>query len=111
MLEIATREKLSVKEVETVFLRRQAIALGFQCDHSIIGYAKGNGKPYCKGCWTRLEQKKPPSYIGRKMVAPGRFVILKTFLDRPKLKCKPKPESELEPQPEPRNVKPIIYEE
>lgn len=45
------------------------------------------------------------------MVAPGKFVILKTFLDRPKLKPKPKPEFEPELEAEPQNVRPIIYEE
>ena len=78
---IAFQYKLSVKEVETIFLRKQAEALGFSCDHSKIGFARSDKKPYCKGCWTRLEQVKPPIYSGRVLKVPGKFRTLKTFLD------------------------------
>jgi hypothetical protein len=79
--EIAFKHKLSVKEVETAFLRKQAEALRFKCDHLEVGFAQKTGKPYCKGCWTRLEQIKPPTYQGKKIVVPGQFKPLKTVLD------------------------------
>lgn len=80
--EIAYKHKLSVKEVETVFLRTQAQTLGFKCDHSKVGFAKSDKKPYCKGCWTRLEQIKAPIYSDSKLKVPGQFKPLKTFLDQ-----------------------------
>jgi hypothetical protein len=79
--ELAFKNKLSVKEVETVFLRKQAEALGFECYHLKVGFAKSDGKPYCKGCWARLEQVKPPIYRGKEVIVAGQFRPLKTFLD------------------------------
>jgi hypothetical protein len=79
--EIACKYKQSTKEIETLFLRKQAESLGFVCDHLEVGYAQKTGKPYCKGCWTRLEQIKPPTYQGKKMVVPGQFKPQKTVLD------------------------------
>jgi hypothetical protein len=80
LYDIAAKHKLAVKEVETVFLRTMAEELGFVCDHLSVGFAKSDGKPYCKGCWTRMEQTKPPVYIGRQIKVPGQFRPLKTFL-------------------------------
>jgi hypothetical protein len=80
--EIAYKHKLSIKEVETVFLRKQSEALGFSCSHSIVGFSKSDKKPYCKGCWTRLEQIKAPVYSGNKVKVLGQFRPLKTFLDQ-----------------------------
>ena len=79
---IAFQHQLSVKEVETIFLRKQAETVGFSCRHSKVGFAKSDKKPYCKGCWVRLEQIKPPVYSGSVVKVPGQFRPLKTFLDR-----------------------------
>jgi hypothetical protein len=87
LLDIASKHQLSIKEVETVFLRRQARDLGFECFHQNVGFAKkSDGKPFCKACWTRLEQIRPEKIAidpnGKKrIVSPGKYKPLKTFLD------------------------------
>jgi hypothetical protein len=82
LFDIAFKYKLSIKEVETVFLRRQARELSFECFHENVKSAKTDGKPFCKDCWTRLEQSKPP-VIGpdKRIKIPGKYRPLKTFLD------------------------------
>ena len=80
--EIAARHELAVREVETIFLRKQAESMGFTCKHSNVGYAKKDKKPYCKDCWTRLEQISAPTYNGNgKLVKAASFKTIKTFLD------------------------------
>lgn len=87
MFNIASKHDLATKEVETTFLRRQCQELGFECFHENIGFAKKTGLPYCKDCWTRLEQTKPPTYdLGSTkkkplVKEPGKYRPLKTFLD------------------------------
>lgn len=81
LLELASENRLAIKEVETVFLRRQAEMLGFKCDHQNIGYSKKTKNPYCKDCWTRLKQIKPPVMVRSKAVQPGEFKALETFLE------------------------------
>jgi peptide subunit release factor 1 (eRF1) len=79
--EMAARHELAVKEVETIFLRKQAESMGFTCKHSHVGYAKKDKKPYCKDCWVRLEQISAATYNQTKMVKPGMFKAIKTFVD------------------------------
>jgi hypothetical protein len=88
--DIAFKHHLAIKEVETVFIRRQARELGFECFHQDVGFAKTDGKPFCKGCWTRLEQTKPPTVTAvpgqgmkkeKRIISPGKYRPLKTFLD------------------------------
>ena len=85
LLDIAFKHGLSIKEVETVFIRRQTRELGFECFHQNVGFAKSDGNPYCKGCWTRLEQTRPPTIavegMKKRIISPAKYRPLKTFLD------------------------------
>jgi hypothetical protein len=81
--EVALKHGLSVKEVETVLLRKMCEELiGFKCDHRIIGTSKKTGLPFCKECWTRMEMVKQPVYDYRlKVKSEGTYKPLPTFLD------------------------------
>jgi len=80
--DIALEYGLSVKEVETVFLRKMCQEFGFKCDHRIIGTSKKTGLPFCKECWTRMEMVKQPVYDYKlKIKSPGEYRPLPTFLD------------------------------
>jgi len=83
LVKTAEEYKLSVKEVERIFLNKVAIDLGFQCNHERIGFAKSDKKPYCKECWTRLKiEKREPYRIGTNLIKEGiRYVEKETFLD------------------------------
>lgn len=83
LVKVAEENKLSMKEVERIFLTKVATDLGFFCEHFRIGYAKEDPdhKPYCKDCWTRMKTVKPPTYRGKKLITPGQFSSLETFLD------------------------------
>jgi hypothetical protein len=82
---LAEEHKLSVKEVERIFLNRVASDLGFTCDHERIGLAKNDSehKPYCKDCWTRMKTVKKPTFdfITKKKTKEGEYSALDTFLD------------------------------
>jgi len=84
LVKVAEEHKLSVKEIQRIFLNKVAADLGFSCDHFRVGLAKEDPdhKPYCKDCWTRLETLKPPTVNGRKVVRRGEYWPLETFLDR-----------------------------
>jgi peptide subunit release factor 1 (eRF1) len=88
LFKIARENVLSVKEVETILLRQQIRQLGFNCDHMTVVYPKkkgrkDGGKPFCKECWTRMEEVKPPAYDYRQnLVREGKYRPLETFLDR-----------------------------
>jgi len=83
LVKVAGQYDLSVKEVQRIFLNKVASDLGFNCDHLRVGHAKEDPehKPYCKDCWTRLRTIKPATVKGRKIVKPGEYWPLKTFLD------------------------------
>jgi hypothetical protein len=85
LVKIAEENKLSIKEVERIFLTKVAKDLGFACDHERIGRAKKDPdhKPYCKDCWARLRmEKREPYRVGNKLVKePIRHVEKMTFLD------------------------------
>jgi hypothetical protein len=88
LFKIAREEGLAVKEVQTVLLREQIGQLGFTCEHISVVYPKkkgkkDGGKPFCKECWTRMEEVKPPTYdYQQKLVREGEYRPLETFLDR-----------------------------
>jgi hypothetical protein len=83
LLDLANKNgPLAIKEVETIFLRRQAEALGFKCDHLRIGFAKKTNQPFCKDCWTRMKTVKAATFQGRKIIKEGEYWPLETFLDR-----------------------------
>lgn len=84
LVKTAEEQDLSVKEVQRIFLNKVAIDLGFRCDHLKIGFAKEDPdhKPYCKECWNRMKTVKSPIYRGRKVIEPGEYWPLETFLDR-----------------------------
>ncbi len=79
---LAFENKLSVKEVETILLRREIENLGFVCDHSNVNYSKTTHEPYCFDCWTRLVTIKPPTYFKGKIVKSGEYWPIETFLDK-----------------------------
>ena len=83
LVKVAEEHRLSVKEVQRIFLNKVAADLGFSCDHLRVGLAKEDPdhKPYCKDCWTRLETVKSPVVNGRKVVRKGEYWPLETFLD------------------------------
>ena len=68
LVQTAHDNGLSIKEVQTMFIRKVAHDLGFVCDHSKVGMAKTTGEPFCQGCWTRLNTAKPPTYFKGKLV-------------------------------------------
>ena len=88
---IARENGLAVKEVQTILLREQIGLLGFTCDHICVVYPRNKGKnqggkPFCKECWTRMEEIKPATYnYQQELVREGEYRPLETFLDR---KCK-----------------------
>ena len=85
---LARDNELSVKEVQVMLLREQIGLLGFTCDHTKIGYPKNKSqkqrvKPFCKQCWTRMEEIKPAIYdYQQKLVKEGEYGPIETFLDR-----------------------------
>ena len=83
LLELANKNgNLAIKEVETLFLRRQAEALGFKCDHERMGFSKKTNEPFCKDCWTRMMIIKRPIFQGKKTVEDGEYWPVETFLDQ-----------------------------
>jgi hypothetical protein len=85
LVKIAQDNKLSVKEVERIFVNKVAADLGFICDHERIGLAKKDPehKPFCKDCWARMKTVKQPTfdYITKKKTKEGEYFPLETFLD------------------------------
>ena len=88
LFNLARDNGLAVKEVETILLRQQIEQLGFTCDHTIVVYPKkkrrkDGGKPFCKECWTRMEEVRPPTYdYKQNLVREGEYKTLETFVDR-----------------------------
>ena len=82
LVQTAHDNGLSIKEVQTMFIRKVAQELGFVCDHSKVGMAKLTGEPFCQGCWTRLRTVKPPTFFKTKLVKPGEYWPVETFLDK-----------------------------
>jgi len=85
LVKIAEENKLSIKEVQRIFLYKVAIDLGFNCDHQMrVGFAKEDPdhKPFCKDCWARLKTLRPRVVNGKRIVKEGEYWPLETFLDR-----------------------------
>jgi len=88
LFKLARDNGLAVKEVQTILLREQIRLLGFTCDHISVVYPKKKGrkeggKPFCKECWTRMEEIKPATYNYQQgLVRVGEYRPLETFLDR-----------------------------
>jgi hypothetical protein len=88
LFKIARENVLAVKEIQTILLRKQIGELGFACDHVNVVYPKkkgrqDGGKPFCKECWTRMEEVKPPTYdYQQRLVREGEYKSLETFMDR-----------------------------
>lgn len=80
---MAFENHLSIKEVEITLLRKEMEHLGFTCDHANVKNAEKTGEPFCKDCWTRLEQIKAPIIDFRGSVTKsGEYRPLETFLDK-----------------------------
>jgi hypothetical protein len=67
-----------------VLVRKALEPFGFKCEHNRVGMSKVTGLPFCKECYARLEQTKPPRYQGKKLVEAATYKLLPTFLDIPK---------------------------
>lgn len=79
--DLAFRNNLSIKEVETVLLREQIQSLGFTCHHTNVGFSKKTNEPFCKDCWTKMKMVKPPTYnFSGKIINPPICEPLTTFL-------------------------------
>lgn len=84
MIGIADKHGLSVKEVETVLIRKGITELGFVCRHPserVKKAKKDKTKVYCGICWTRLEQTEAGVYNGRKLIKSAKYRTLPTFLE------------------------------
>lgn len=85
LVKIADENRLSVKEVERIFLNYVCHLLGMTCNHERIGKARNDPehKPYCKDCWERLRAMlQEPYRIGTKLIKGEiRYVEKETFLD------------------------------
>jgi hypothetical protein len=83
LVQIQQEYKLSMKEVQRIFIDKIIRDLGFKCDHERIGHAKSDREPYCKDCWTRLRKEIRPTYrIGSKLISGEiQYLEKETFLD------------------------------
>ena len=81
LVKIAEENKLSVKEVQTMFIRKVAEDLGLDCDHSVIGHSPTR-KPFCKRCWIRLNQTSQAIAFKGKLIKSTEYEPTETFLDR-----------------------------
>jgi len=83
LVKIAEKYKLSVKEVQRILINTQATVLGFNCDHTRIGFAKKDPqhKPFCKDCWTRMKPVEKSVFDGKRIIKRKEFLPLETFLD------------------------------
>lgn len=85
MLQIANEYGISVKEVETAFLREGMKELGFDCEHIRMGVRKTDKKSHCKDCWQLFRQIKSPRYNANKeIVELGQYIKEPTFLEEKK---------------------------
>jgi hypothetical protein len=50
LVKVAEENQLSIKEIQTMLIRKGAQDLGFNCDHSVVGLAKNTGQPFCQRC-------------------------------------------------------------
>lgn len=86
LVKVAEEHKLSVKEIQRIFLNKVAEDLGFSCDHFRVGLSKEDPdhKPYCKDCWARLSAVKHPTinFVTKKITKEGEYWPLETFLDK-----------------------------
>lgn len=83
LVSIAEKYKLSVKEVQRIFINAQATVMGFNCEHTRIGYTKKDPqhKPFCKDCWARMESVDRSVFDGKRITKKREFLPLETFLD------------------------------
>jgi hypothetical protein len=81
LVKIAEENKLSVKEVQTMFIRKVAQDLGYDCPHEEIGYSPTK-KPFCKRCWTRLNQTQQAAVFKGKLIKSTVYEPVETFLDK-----------------------------
>ena len=87
--DLAFKNNISIKEVETVLLREMIQSLGFSCQHTSFGTSPKTNKPFCKDCWTRMRVVKPAiyNYAGRMTTPPicepvGTFLTAERELER-----------------------------
>jgi len=78
--------KMSIKEVKIMFMRKVAEDLGFDCPHDDIGYPKdqagtNQNRPYCKLCWKRLNQTSEMGLLRGKIIRSTTYEPVKNFLD------------------------------
>jgi len=89
LFSLARKHHLAVKEVEWILVREALKALvGFKCNHERVGASPTTGLPFCKECYSRLDQVKGPIYEGKKVVEAGTYRELPTFI-RPQKEPEP----------------------
>ena len=85
MLDIANKNGIPVKRVETILLHKAIADMGFTCDHLVMGIRKSDKKPFCKDCWTIFRQLKSARFDpDGNLIKAGEYVIEPTFLDNEK---------------------------
>jgi hypothetical protein len=85
MTNLAYEKGISMKELETMFLRKMCELNGFKCDHdpSMVSYDKNSHKPYCKKCWYRLEKFEETVHDKQqgRLIKVARHKAVPTFVD------------------------------
>ena len=82
LLDMAEDNGLSVKEIQTMFMRKVAQDFGFDCAHEDIGVSPKTRKPFCKRCWTRLNMKHQAIAFKGKLIKSVEYEPVETFLDQ-----------------------------
>ena len=103
LVKIAGDNKLSIKELEIMFVRDWCYRTGFKCEHphDRVAFAKTDKKPYCKECWSRLEKKQEETVReGSRLVKRTYFTALETLVDRLNIEAKFKDDLEAKKQQE-----------
>jgi len=80
LIQLAEKNKLGILELKTMFIRKVANDLGFYCPHESIGYK--DKKPFCKRCWTRLNQTEQQTIFKGKLIKSTEYEPIETFLDQ-----------------------------
>jgi len=81
LLNTAREHSLSYEEVAFMLLREGLASIGFICNHSRIGYAKKDKKPYCQDCYCRLEKVEEARIFKGKILKETEWRPLETFVD------------------------------
>jgi len=82
LVKLQEENKLGMKELKTMIIRKVLEDLGLDCPHLDIGYSPKTKKPYCKRCWTRLTQKNQAIAFKGKLIKSVEYEPEITFLNQ-----------------------------